>query len=149
MFTISQELLNNEILWIAILAWFLAQLIKFTINYFKIKSFDFKLLVSSGGMPSSHSSFVMAITTSIGFKDGFDSSLFALSLVISFIVMYDAMGVRRAAGTQAKVLNKLIAHIGTSGIPIDKKLKELLGHSPIQVFAGALLGIIISTIFML
>jgi uncharacterized protein len=139
-----QELLNNKILWISILSWFVAQLLKLLINYYRVGVFDLNFLMSSGGMPSSHSSIVTSMATSIGFSQGFDSYAFATATVLSLIVMYDATGVRRAAGKQAEVLNKLILNLGDSSIPIDTKLKELLGHTPLQVFAGAVLGIFIA-----
>jgi len=100
--------------------------------------------MSSGGMPSSHSSFVTAVTTVIGLTEGFDSLIFALGAIVSLIVMYDASGVRRAAGNQAKVINDILASIENSGINLDKKLKEMLGHTPVEVAAGGVLGIVIA-----
>ena len=97
-------------------------------------------------MPSSHSSFVTSLACSVGFEEGFSSTLFAIAFVLSMIVMYDASGVRRAAGKQAEVLNIFIANFEKHGIKIDSKLKELLGHSPIEVFAGAILGIVVSVL---
>ena len=95
-------------------------------------------------MPSSHTSFVMALTFSIGKIHGFNIPSFAVSLAFSFVVMYDAAGVRRAAGKQAAVLNKLIFH---SGLKPEEQLKELLGHTPLQVMAGAVLGIFVGLLF--
>lgn len=141
------ELLNNTILWISIFAWFIAQLLKLIINYYRVRKIDFQFLMSSGGMPSSHSAIVTSIATTIGFNQGFHTPIFALSTVLSLIVMYDATGVRRAAGQQAEVLNKLMIKLGDSNISMDKKLKELLGHTPLQVFAGAILGILIAIMF--
>ena len=138
---------HGSIFLISALAWFIAQAIKVVIGYIHKKYFDLRLLFSSGGMPSSHSSFVCATAASIGFTDGFDSNIFALSVVFSLIVMYDAAGVRRAAGNQAAVINIIIENIEKQGIKIDKQLKELLGHSPIEVISGALLGVFISMIF--
>lgn len=144
---VLEQILNNKILWISILSWFIAQVIKIIINLIKFKKFDFKLIISSGGMPSSHSSFVTAMTISIGQKLGYDSPLFAMCTVFSLVVMYDAAGVRRAAGQQAVILNKIMDEIKTNTLNVEKRLKELLGHSPIEVAAGALLGILISIIF--
>ena len=93
-------------------------------------------------MPSSHSAVVTSITTLIGKNEGVDSAIFALSLIFSFIVMYDAAGVRRAAGKQARLLNKIIDTPGLSGIQVTERLVEVLGHTPMQVFVGALIGII-------
>lgn len=141
-----EEIRSNFPLWTAIISFFAAQAIKIVITLVKTKKFNPYLVFSSGGMPSSHSSFVTALTTTVGFKEGFDSSLFALGAVISMVVMYDAAGVRRAAGRQAAVINKIMENIENQGLVFDKKLKELLGHSPIEVFGGAILGISIGTI---
>ena len=98
-------------------------------------------------MPSSQSSFVMALTMSIGFTQGFDSGAVAISAVMSFVVMYDAAGVRRSAGQQAALLNKLVESVMSADLSKkEKRLKELLGHTPIEVFAGAILGVIIAII---
>ena len=108
-----------------------------------------KVIMSSGGMPSSHSAFVSSLTTSVGLLEGFDSNLFAVCLVLSFIVMYDASGVRRAAGQQAAVINVIVKNLEDFGLKIDSQLKELLGHSPIEVISGAMLGIIIALVVIL
>jgi acid phosphatase family membrane protein YuiD len=131
---------KNKTLMLALLAWLVAQIIKVLINLIKTKKLDLGLLLSSGGMPSSHSALVSSMSMSIGLSYGFKSNLFALSLIISLIVMYDAAGVRRAAGKQAAVLNILLEQIEKQGIKIDVHLKELLGHNPIEVGSGALLG---------
>ena len=141
------ELMNNRILWVAVLAWFAAQLIKVLIELIRTKKINLSLFTGSGGMPSSHTSFVIAMTMGVGIQRGFDSALFAIAAVISMIVMYDAAGVRRAAGKQAEVINMLTESLENSGIHIDKKLKELLGHSPIEVFVGGILGIIVAYLF--
>ena len=138
------ELRSNNVLWSSICSWAIAQFIKILIELKKTKRINTALIVSSGGMPSSHSSFVTAMTTSIGLKEGFNSSIFALSAVFSMVVMYDAAGVRRAAGYQAAAINMLVDRLEDQGIKLDKKLKELLGHSPIEVAAGAVLGILVS-----
>ncbi|MDR3240382.1 MAG: divergent PAP2 family protein [Clostridiales bacterium] len=137
------EFLENSILWTAILSWAAAQIIKVLIEFKRTKKINTALFISAGGMPSSHSSFVTAMTMSIGFKEGFNSSMFALSAVLSLIVMYDAAGVRRAAGHQAAAINMLFRTFEDQGIRLDKKLKELLGHTPFEVAAGAILGILI------
>lgn len=141
------ELLNNRILWVAVLAWFAAQLIKVLIELIQTRKVNILMFISSGGMPSSHTSFVIAMTMGVGIQQGFNSALFAIAAVISMIVMYDAAGVRRAAGKQAEVINMLTTSLENQGIQIDKKLKELLGHSPIEVFAGGLLGILVAYFF--
>lgn len=108
---------------------------------------DFSRFVGSGGMPSSHSSFVTGLATSIGIVSGFSSAEFSISAVLALIVMYDAAGVRRAAGEQAKILNQLVEELWNQDFKSSEvHLKELLGHTPIQVFAGAVLGISIAMI---
>jgi acid phosphatase family membrane protein YuiD len=134
----------------AAIAWFLAQLIKIIICFIKERRLNFRLLVASGGMPSSHTSSVCALTTSIAYVHSFDSPLFAISAVFALIVMYDASGVRRAAGEQAKILNRIMDDLKNKRefdpfVP----LKELVGHTPIQVFAGAFLGIAIGILYPL
>lgn len=143
-----KQIMGNNILWIAILSWFIAQVIKIIINLIKHRKFDFKLIISSGGMPSSHSSFVSAMTIAVGQKAGYDSILFAICTIMSLVVMYDAAGVRRAAGQQAAILNKIMDEIRTNTLNVEKRLKELLGHTPVEVAAGALLGIIIAVVLV-
>lgn len=140
------QLMENTALWVAILSWTVAQLIKVIIDLIRNKKFDYHRFIGSGGMPSSHTSFVVALSVSVGKQVGFDSPIFASCAVISFVVMYDAAGVRRAAGKHAAIINNLIEILEDKGMQMDRKLKELLGHSPIEVFAGALLGIIIAVI---
>lgn len=135
-----QAILQNTPLWAAILAWAAAQGIKIILTLIVDKRFDASRIVGTGGMPSSHSSFTMALSFSIGKYYGFDSPLFAIALIFSFVTMYDAQGIRRAAGKQAEILNMLILE---HKIPDVDKLKELLGHTPLEVAAGALLGIVI------
>lgn len=140
------DFFNNKIIGVTALSWAIAQIIKIIIDCIRNKTLNLKLITSSGGMPSSHSSFVTSLACSVGFEEGFSSTLFAIAFVLSMIVMYDASGVRRAAGKQAEVLNIFIANFEKHGIKIDSKLKELLGHSPIEVFAGAILGIVVSVL---
>ena len=140
------ELYNNQTLWVSILSWFVAQFIKVISVLLTEKRFDFSRFIGSGGMPSSHSSFVTALSVMIGFEYGFDSPLFADCIVITFIVMYDASGVRRAAGKQASILNQIVEH-WDEGVEIQgERLKELIGHTPFEVIAGAALGIIIAVV---
>ena len=141
------QISHNNVLQTAILSWFVAQLIKVILVLIKEKKLDFTRLTGSGGMPSSHSSFTVALATAVGFESGFDSVLFGVSLAFSFVVMYDASGVRRSAGQQAAILNKLVERFGKEDFAqTGKKLKELLGHTPLEVFAGAVLGIVIAVI---
>lgn len=135
-----REVLQNTPLWAAILAWAAAQGIKILLTLLVERKFDASRIVGTGGMPSSHSSFTMALSFSIGKYHGFDSPLFAIAMIFSFVTMYDAQGIRRAAGKQAEILNMLILE---HKIPDVEELKELLGHTPLEVAAGALLGIAI------
>ncbi len=129
----------------AVLAWFAAQAIKVVTVLITEKKFDFSRFVGSGGMPSSHSAFVTSLAMAVGFSCGFLSELFSISAVLALIVMYDAAGVRRAAGEQAKILNVLIEEWGSQNYKnTEVRLKELLGHTPLQVIAGAMLGIAIA-----
>lgn len=141
------EAFENRILWAGLAAWLAAQVIKVLLTLVLQKRFDVHRLVGAGGMPSSHSAFVCAITTAIGFHNGATSSIFALSVCFTLIVMYDAAGVRRAAGRQAAVLNRIVEDMFKSGQGWDEeKLKELIGHTPVQVAAGALLGVLIGVL---
>lgn len=127
------------------IAWFIAQFIKVVTVLLKNKKLDFKRFIGSGGMPSSHSSFVVSLAASIGINNGFSSDLFAAAAVMALVVMYDAAGVRRAAGQQARILNKLVREWEKNDFThTEKKLKELLGHTPIEVLAGAILGIAVA-----
>ncbi len=137
--------IGNFPLIMAFFAWFIAQFIKLVLTFFVCREeLNAKILLSSGGMPSSHSSTVCALTTSIVLTHGWGSPLFAISAVLSFIVMYDAMGVRRSAGEQAQTLNQIILHLfDQKQIPIDTTVREIFGHTPFQVLVGALIGIAI------
>lgn len=131
----------------AVSAWIIAQLIKTVRSIFKHRRFDFVSFWSSGGMPSSHSSTVTALATSCGYLYGFSSGVFAVACVLALIVMYDAAGVRRAVGEQAKILNKITATLSRKERVQESDLKELVGHTPMQVFFGGLLGIAIGFLF--
>lgn len=98
-------------------------------------------------MPSSHSAVVTSLATMIGKDYGTDSAIFALSIIFAFVVMYDAAGVRRAAGKQAKLLNRIIETPGLTGLEVTERLAEVLGHSPTQVFVGAIIGVLVGIIF--
>lgn len=141
------QLLYNNIIWVSLLSWFIAQLLKVVLTLIFKKKVDIRRFIGAGGMPSSHSALVVSLATSVGRLEGYDSSIFALALTFSLIVMYDAAGVRRAAGKQAAVLNDILEQIQTKRGISEGKLKELLGHTPIEVFAGALLGFLVSNLF--
>ncbi|TYQ13376.1 UNVERIFIED_CONTAM: hypothetical protein Cloal_4444 [Acetivibrio alkalicellulosi] len=135
-------ILSNKTITVPVFAWFIAQLIKVFNVILVEKKLDFTKFISSGGMPSAHSSFIVCLSSVVGKTRGVESVEFGITLAVAFIVMYDAAGVRRAAGKQAKVLNQLIFSTDKKA-HLDEKLKELLGHSPFEVFMGALLGIVL------
>ncbi len=138
------EIFQNKILLISIFSCFLAQFIKiFTGKESKI---DFRRISISGGMPSSHSSFVTALAVLVGFDKGFASTEFAMTAVFAVIVMYDASGVRRAVGKQAEILNQIVDDFFHGKFDQHERLKELVGHTPKEVLAGALLGILVGII---
>ncbi|MDI9440637.1 MAG: divergent PAP2 family protein [Bacillota bacterium] len=138
-----RELQTNQVLWTALLAWAIAQFLKIISWAFVSREWNFRRLVEPGGMPSSHSALVTALTTGLGIQEGFDSAIFALAVVFSLVVMYDAAGVRRAAGKQARVLNAIIEDLNRRQLH-PERLRELLGHTPFEVLVGALLGIIVA-----
>ena len=122
-------------------ALFLAQVIKFISTWISRGRIDFRTLVTTGGMPSSHTALVVALTTTVGLVEGFTSTIFDVSHVYASIVMYDASGVRQAAGRQARVLNQIVADLQDSLAVRPERLKELLGHTPLEVIGGAVLGV--------
>ncbi|MCT4782944.1 MULTISPECIES: divergent PAP2 family protein [Exiguobacterium] len=136
-------MLFNEPLLAALLAWFIAQAAKLVTELIKTRDFELQIMFASGGMPSSHSSTVVALATVIGRMEGLDSSMFALALIFATIVMYDATGVRQAVGFQARLLNDYFKGIKHE-TPI---LNELVGHTPFQVIVGALLGLVVGFFF--
>lgn len=143
---ILQAIVTNKCIYVPFFVWLGVQIFKTVIEMIKNRNFDFKRLIGAGGMPSSHSAIVTAESVLIGKAEGFNSSIFGLSIIIALIVMYDAAGVRRAAGKQAKVLNKILETPGLTFDQVQEKLVEVLGHTPIQVFVGAIIGIIIAAI---
>ncbi len=144
---VFMQIFQNRYVIVPLLTWFFIQLFKVICDLVTTKKFNFKRILGAGGMPSSHSAIVMAVTTMIGREQGFNSPIFGISLIFSAVVMYDATGVRRAAGKQATLLNKIIETPGLSNIEVQERLVEVLGHTPIEVFIGALIGIIVGTIF--
>lgn len=139
------DIFHNQILLVAILACFTAQGFKVIIELIKNRKVNFRYLVTTGGMPSAHSALVGALATSIGKTMGWSSPEFAIACLFAVIVMYDAAGVRQAAGKQAKLLNQIVDEIFQEGHNVnEERLKELLGHTPFQVLVGLILGISIS-----
>jgi acid phosphatase family membrane protein YuiD len=129
-----------------LLAWAIAQAIKVVVRSFQEKRLDLRVLAAMGGMPSSHSAMVMALTAAIARVNGVNSAYFAIALIFSFVVMYDAAGVRRAVGRQAAVLNRLVVDLVEHRGVTEDRLRELLGHTPLEVLAGAALGISIGVL---
>ncbi|MCI8949259.1 MAG: divergent PAP2 family protein [Lachnospiraceae bacterium] len=141
--SIWQRILGNQVLVSSVMGWTAAQIIKTIIDCILNKNFNAERLFGSGGMPSSHSATVCSLTVAAGLCYGPDSFEFAVSFVLAMIVMYDAMGVRRETGKQARLLNTLLLEnpLKLSGEVLQERLKEYVGHTPLQVFAGAVLGI--------
>ncbi len=131
----------------AVLSWAVAQILKLLITFIQDKKWDFTKLFSAGGMPSSHAAFVTALTIGLGQVEGYHTSLFSIAAVFSIIVMYDAAGVRWEAGQQAAAINRIIHMLQDPNIKLDSQLKEILGHTPLQVVMGAILGITFGAIF--
>lgn len=145
-----KELTTNKILWSAVIGWTVAQILKTAIHMWFTKTFVAERLVGSGGMPSSHSATVCALATATGIYYGGGSFEFAMAFIFAIVVMYDAIGVRRETGIQAKVLNEMIdtfLKMGSDMNPQDK-LKEFVGHTPLQVLMGAILGVVIAIFVM-
>lgn len=140
------QLISNRILIGSLSAWAVAQVLK-TILYAAInKELDIKRLFGDGGMPSGHSATVTSMAVSCGLVYGFDSGVFAVAAIVAIVVMHDASGVRLETGKQAKIINDLLEHLKDSDIPDEEKLKEFVGHTPLQVLCGAILGIIVAVI---
>lgn len=142
------NIINNKVLLACFTAWIIAQVLKIVLTFKSNRKIDLTRFVGSGGMPSSHTALVMALSTSIGKLYGWDSPIFSIALCFALVVMYDAAGVRRAAGNQAKILNMIIEDLANNKPLANEKLKELIGHTPKEVVAGALLGILIGNIMV-
>ena len=139
-----QPILVNHVLWTTLAAWFMAQVLKLPLAYLRTHRWNWALLVSAGGMPSSHSALVTATAHAVGLYAGFDSPVFALAVAIAMVVIYDATGIRRQAGMQAQKINILVEEL-LQGHPIsDRHLREVLGHTPIEALGGVLLGLAVS-----
>lgn len=145
------DLINNRIFMASVSGWLVAQILKTIIHMWFNRKFVAERLVGSGGMPSSHSATVCALATAAGLEYGGGSFQFAMSAIFAIVVMYDAMGVRRETGIQAKVLNEMMELFTNMGkeMSVEDKLKEFVGHTPLQVLMGALLGILIAALMYL
>lgn len=141
------SVMQNKVLTAALLAWGSAQVLKVLISYVVLKEFNLERLLGAGGMPSAHSALVISLVTAVGLTEGVSSVFFAVAAVFAGIVMYDATGVRQAAGKHAKAINQIVRQLRYEHRVDDISLKELLGHTPLEVIAGALLGFIVAYIF--
>ncbi len=142
-------LFRNPPLIAALTAWALAQVLKMPVHYAQTRVWDWSLLLRAGGMPSSHSALVTASAHGIGLSTGFDTPVFALAVAIAMIVIYDATGIRREAGKQAAIINAIVLDI-LEGHPLrsQEKLREVLGHSPMEALIGSILGVVIAQILV-
>lgn len=140
------DIFNNKPLMVTVSGWLIAQSIKVTIGIIRMRRFDFRWFVGTGGMPSSHTAGATCLAMAVGIEHSFSSVHFALAAAFALVVMFDAQGVRRAAGRQARVLNMIMDDIYWRGKIHETHLRELIGHTPIEVIAGFLLGVIIATL---
>ena len=141
---------SNEVLWCAVAAWFVAQALKIPLYRLTDKKWDLTRFFGSGGMPSSHTAFVVSLSIMTGMMAGFDKPEFAVAVVLACIVMYDASGVRRETGLQAEVLNDIVKKVFVDGQPItDVELKELIGHTKVEVAGGFVVGVLTAMVFIL
>lgn len=140
---IFNEIIHNKCIYIPLALWFFIQVFKVLTDLVINKKLNVKRIIGAGGMPSSHSAVVCSLAACVGKEYGFDSGIFAIAVVMAFVVMYDAAGVRRAAGKQATILNKILETPGMTTLEVQEKLVEVLGHTPIQVFVGAIIGIVV------
>ncbi len=139
-------LFHNSVLIGALIAWVIAQLLKVPIEYLETHRWNWALLVQAGGMPSSHSALIVAITHGIGLSVGFDSALFALAFAMAMIVIYDATGIRRQAGKHAELINAMINDLAAGNPLKEEQLREVLGHTPLEALGGILLGLIVAQV---
>ena len=138
-----QLALTNKYLYVPFFVWLCIQTFKVIYDLVTTKKFNFKRIIGAGGMPSSHSAVVTCLATLVGKAEGTDSIMFAMATIFALVVMYDAAGVRRAAGKQAHLLNKIIETPGLTGVEVQERLVEVLGHTPLQVIVGATIGIVV------
>lgn len=136
----TNSILHNKIFMITITVWAITQLMKVIIGVFRERRFNFKWLIGTGGMPSSHAAGATALATTCGIQEGFNSVIFALSAVFALVTMFDAQGVRRSAGQQAAILNQIMDDMYWKGKIETNRLMELIGHTPTQVLAGGIIG---------
>jgi uncharacterized protein len=140
---------QNRVFLATMIAWVCAQTIKIVINIVKGNRFNFKWLVSTGGMPSAHSAGVMSLASAVGIQEGFNSTVFIATLIFALVIAFDAQGVRRATGQQAEILNKMMDDIYLGRKIHEDRLKELIGHTPFEVLVGSMIGIVIAVLVMI
>jgi len=141
---------QNRVLWCAVAAWFVAQALKIPTYWLVEKKLDWTRFFGSGGMPSSHSAFVVSLAIMVGATEGFHTAAFAIAVVLAAVVMYDASGVRHETGVQGQVLNEIIQKVFVDGQPItDVELKELVGHTKVEVAGGFIVGVLTAVTFIL
>jgi len=140
------DIFHNDVLISTLIAWITAQGLKAPMEYLRSRRWQWAMIFAAGGMPSSHSALIVGATCAIGLHDGFDTPLFALGVVVSMIVTYDAAGVRRQAGKHAERINILFDELMRGQMPDEKELREVLGHTPLEVVGGVLWGIVVATL---
>lgn len=138
------QIIKNKVFITTVIAWVLAQTVKVTIGVISQRKFDFRWFIGTGGLPSSHAAGASCLATAIGLEYGFGSVYFALAASFAIVVMFDAQGVRRSSGKQARILNKIMEDIYWQGKIRENRLRELIGHTPLEVIAGFLLGVLIA-----
>lgn len=137
-----RTIFDNQTLAASFAAWLVAQLLKVVVDSVSSRRLNFSNWASAGGMPSSHSALVAALATAIGLRNGFASDAFAIALILAIVVMYDATGVRRAVSTQARILNQVVDELFQGHLINEERLRELLGHTPVEVIVGAAIGVL-------
>lgn len=145
--SVWEQLTHNRVLIASIISWAVAQTLKVILGVWEERRFNFKWFLGSGGMPSSHTALVVSAAVSVGIHYGFDSVLFAATAVFALIIMFDAQGIRRQSGQQAEALNKILDDIYAHRNVELEPLKELFGHTPLEVIAGALIGVLVALMF--
>ncbi len=139
-----RDLVHNDTLIVAVVAWAMAQCSKLLIILLRERRLDLPNFMSAGGMPSSHSAVVVALATRVGMNDGVASTTFAIAAIFAGVVLYDAAGIRRAVSVQARILNRMLEEVMEYQRLNEKRLLELLGHTPFEVFVGSLLGLLVA-----
>jgi uncharacterized protein len=140
------DVFRSQILWTAVCAWLTAQIVKMIAGLQRTRRLDFRYLVSTGGMPSAHSAMTCGLATAVGLKEGFGSSVFVIALAFALVTMFDATTVRHAAGQQARLLNEIVDELFKEHHLSERKLKELLGHTRVEILMGMLIGVLVAVI---